>query len=760
MMNRKYSATVAVVFLCLAAGVLSGCREQYPHSFTIGPGMVERTHAKPAEGGYYTNWDPYAVDLEVVPMRQVNPVCTQHVLIATVRDKDGKPLPNRRVEWIIPDGSIGTLVEVDESGWRDSRGHKVTNQYAISHTNNFDHVLDRGNKDPSDDVHLKKGQTWCVITSPIEGTTHVIAYAPGINDWSKHKVFAQKHWLDVAWEFPPSATNKVGTPHRLVTKVTRYSDKTPLAGYQVTYTIVSGPAATLAPGGGKTASVTTDANGLAAVTLNQVRPVEGANAVRVDIVRPAGGGLNMAAMCIATAQARKDWIAPKLAVSKTAPAQALVGDTFRYGIQVSNPATVATESVVLTDKLPDGIEYVSSTPSAAVAADTLSWSLGTLGAGGSKAVAVDVKGQRTGEFVNVAEARAELGLSAQASARTVIGAPALAIEKHAPAETLLCEPIPYVVIVRNTGNAAATNVRLDDDLPPGLVCQGNKTKVTSDIGTLAPGQARQVRFQATAKQRGTYVNKAVATGDRGLRAEASAQTIVRQPSLALTKTAPAQRFIGRPIAYELTVTSNGDAPARNTVLVDAVPAGTTFIEAGNGGSFAAGKVTWNLGDLAVGASKKVTMTVRADAAGTIRNTARATAVCAEATAEATTIVKGIPAILLEVIDLDDPIEVGSQVTYQIVVTNQGSAVGTNISVICTMPAEQEFVSATGPTKEKVDGQEITFGPLESLAPKNTATYRVTVRCRNAGVVQFKVVMSSDQIVEPVQETEATNIYSD
>src|SRR5690606_9048951 len=120
--------------------------------------------------------------------------------------------------------SVGDIVEVDESGFRASRGYKVDNHFAVSHTNNFAHVLDRGNNDASDDIHLTPGQTWCVVTSPVEGDTHVVAYAPGIYAWDKHKVFAVKHWYDVKWEWPPAATNPTGTTHQFVTKVMKYSD--------------------------------------------------------------------------------------------------------------------------------------------------------------------------------------------------------------------------------------------------------------------------------------------------------------------------------------------------------------------------------------------------------------------------------------------------------------------------------------------------------------------------------------------------------
>ena len=128
-------------------------------------------------------------------------------------------------------------------------------------------------------------------------------------------------------------------------------------------------------------------------------------------------------------------------------------------------------------------------------------------------------------------------------------------------------------------------------------------------------------------------------------------------------------------------------------------------------------------------------------------------------------VTGIPAILLEVIDLDDPIQVGGEETYVITITNQGSAPDTNIRVVCTLEANQQFVSASGDSGSgtrvvtgTVRGNQIVFQPLASLAPKAVATLRVVVKCTAAGDTRFKLTMNSDQLTRPVDETEATNIY--
>ena len=753
---------VRVVVMLAAMGVVGvlGCRNHMPHAACTWPGGgdVVQSHAKPPEGGYYKNWDPWAVELEVTPLKDVNPVRTQHVLIATVTDKDGKPLPNRRVEWMIAEGSVGDIVEVDESGWRNSRGYKVDNHYAVSHTNNCDHVLDLGNDDPSDDIQLTMGQTWCVITSPIEGDTYITAYAPGIYDWANHKVFVTKHWYDVAWKFPPEATNPIGTTHEMVTAVMKHSDGSPLAGYTVNYKIIDGPDATFEPGGRKVASVKTDEAGLAKVTLKQVKPAEGTNNIELEIIRPENECECKPPVQIATGHTSKTWIGPKIAITKDAPARELKDRQFAYTIVVSNPSQVTAENVVVTDELPAGIEYVSSAPSAKAKGQSLTWELGALKGQGQKSITVQVKGTRTGKFVNCAEVKAAHNLSARDCATTVIAAPALTLEKACTSEVIICDPIDYTLTVRNTGDGPATNVKVTDKLPNGLVTTDGRDTVTQNVGTLEPNQSRQIRFQVKAKKTGSFENKAVATADGGLKAEAECTTVVHQPVLKVTKTGPELRYVNRAVSYEVTVQNTGDAPARDTVLVDTIPAGTEFIKASDNGQFANGKVTWNLGTLAPKASKKVTLAIMPRSRGTIRNTAMATAYCAEDSAEATTKIEGIPAILLELIDIEDPIEVGTNTTYLITVTNQGSADGTNIVITCLLPDEEEYVSATGAATPSIDGRKITFAPLRTLAPQAKATYRVIVRGVKAGDVRFKTSLKSDQMTQPAEETESTHIY--
>ena len=98
-------------------------------------------------------------------------------------------------------------------------------------------------------------------------------------------------------------------------------------------------------------------------------------------------------------------------------------------------------------------------------------------------------------------------------------------------------------------------------------------------------------------------------------------------------------------------------------------------------------------------------------------------------------------------------------TYNIVVTNQGSADGTNIVIELTLPPELDYVSAQGPTNGNVQGKVVTFAPIPSLAPRAKASFRVVTKATGTGDVRIMVTMSSSEMSgPPVQETESSNIY--
>ncbi len=696
--------------------------------------------------------------IDIAPPNDVNPVKTQHILVATVRDAQGTPISGVEVEWILARAgqmSVGDVVDVDG-------GNKVDNTYAKSVTGSRSYTIDRGNDDPADDVTVGPGQTWLVITSPVEGTTNIVAYAPAIRNWDHHKAFATKNWMDVSWEAPVDAWNRVGTPHTFTFRVFRFSDGTPLQNYNVNWRVLSGPAGTLSAGG----TTKTDGAGVSSVTLNQSSPMEGTNEIEITVVRPE---IKDECVCwpealIGTWRVRKHWLAPKIGIEKSAPARATVNQNFEYQLLVTNPhPDLEVREVMVTDPLPSGIEYVASSPSAQVSGQTLTWNLGTIEAGGSRALSITVQATRKGTFENCADVRAEGGLTARDCAVTEVSAPAITLEKSGPDQVLVCDPITYRLVVRNTGDGEAMEVRVSDRLPAGMTCPETAGDTLEFfVGTLEPGGSREFTYTARVTRSGAYTNNATATGAGGLSAQASHTVTAYQPVLAITKTASRPDIkTGRPIQFDITVSSTGDVTARDVILEDAIPAGTTFQSASDGGMLSGNTVVWNLGTLDRGQSRKVSMTVIANQDGTIRNVAVARAYCAEEVrAEATVVVSGVAAILLEMIDLDDPLEVGGTTTYVIDVTNQGFADDRNVKIDTVLPPEMEFISAEGAdgVAHTVTGKNVSFAPVPVIRAQERKTWRVTVRATGTGDVRFAVKLNSDMLDTSVDETESTHIY--
>ena len=340
--------------LLLAAGLTCGCFGTSRDSYYLGrlwPGG-DLVGGGPGPVGYAGGTDPRARRLEVVHADSANPVRTQQVVLATVSDDAGQPLPGRRVEWMIE--GVGNIFEVDGEGPFTTRPGKVSNQYAVSYTGGTRRRVSRHNGNPNDDVPVAPGQTWCAISSTVEGDSHVTAYAPEVANWDSHKAFATTHWVDADWVLPRAAVHRVGTQHTFTTNVFRHSDHQPLANYRVRYRILDGPPATFPPGQAPEAVATTDPQGQAGATLGQVAPAVGANRVGVEILRPPDPSRPGDPLVIARGETTLEWQDARVVLTAQGPPSAAVGAEVPYTITVANGGKVESPFLTVHDPIPAG----------------------------------------------------------------------------------------------------------------------------------------------------------------------------------------------------------------------------------------------------------------------------------------------------------------------------------------------------------------------------------------------------------------------
>ncbi|MBN1361528.1 MAG: DUF11 domain-containing protein [Sedimentisphaerales bacterium] len=445
-----------------------------------------------------------------------------------------------------------------------------------------------------------------------------------------------------------------------------------------------------------------------------------------------------------------------LQVDKTMPEEVRIDTPFAYVIKVTNLTEVMLTDVVITETVSNNFQFQGSDPTAVTEGNKLVWEIDSLGPRASKSIRIS--GVATGPR-QLEHCTAVTHTVRDCSIVKVVE-PSLELAKMAPTEALLCEPIAVDFVVTNTGTGTAENVQIVDTLPSGMQTVDGKGKIVLDAGTLASGESRRFSIKLRATRTGAYINKAIATSASGLKAESEATlTTVRQPTLVLTKSGPQRQFLGRSLTYEITVVNKGDGPARDTVVEDMIPPGVTSVEATSGAQFSGSKLIWQLGTLEPNVSKTVRVSYMPTKEGDVMATATATAYCAETvTASAKTSISGIAAARLEVVDLEDPVEVGNTTTYLITVTNQGSAADTNLRIVCALDDNLQYVSSAGATAGSIMGKTVSFAPLRSLEPKAKATWRVVVRGARAGDVRLKVTMHTDQLALPVEHTEVTHIY--
>jgi len=444
-------------------------------------------------------------------------------------------------------------------------------------------------------------------------------------------------------------------------------------------------------------------------------------------------------------------------LDKVMPNEIGLNKSFSYTIKITNLTESKLTDIIITEHLPENFKYLSSNPSAKHEEKKLTWDISTLGPKARQQFTVSGMATYTEPLKHSTTVITPV---IPAVAVIEVIQPELKLTKTAPAEVLLCDLIPVRFVVSNSGTGSIQNVKITENLPAGLRTTDGKSQLVFDAGTLGAGQSRQFTAELRATQTGTFVSSAVAGSTTGLRVESAATTTsVGMPVLTISKTGPERLYIGRPAAYEITIRNNSDVSAKNTILEDTIPSGVTGVEATAGAKLAGSKLVWEFGTLEPNSSKNVRVNYTPTRAGTLVNTATAKAYCAEAvTSTMRTTVTGIPALSLEVVDVEDPVRTGSRATYVIRVENQGSATATNIRIACLLENNVQYVSSAGATAGSQEGQTVRFFPLGSLAPKAQAAWRVVVEAVTPGDVRFKAIMNADQLSRPVEETESTHIY--
>jgi uncharacterized repeat protein (TIGR01451 family) len=456
-----------------------------------------------------------------------------------------------------------------------------------------------------------------------------------------------------------------------------------------------------------------------------------------------------------------------LLLEKVVPAEVMVGQPFSYEYKVINLTDYNLANVVVMDRVTDNFQTSDSSPRAdSVAGGVATWKFDQLGPRETKVI--KVTGSASTETTIVTCGWATYSPILCEPIRVV--KPAIELVKTMPAQVTQCDPIPVKLVVKNAGTSTLTGVKVTDTLPAGLTADAGQT-MTFDAGTLTAGQSKEFTFNARAQRTGSFTNPAKATSAQGVEADAQASVRVVKPALTLACTTPAMQeinlgnfqsqftaFFGRPFEVCWEVKNTGDAAAANTVITVPVPAGLTFRSATDGGSATGGSVTWNVGTLAPGASKRVCATFVGANAGSFTLNGSANGVCADpATTTCSVVIQGINAILVEVVDNPDPIQVGENTTFTIKVTNQGGGLDlTDVAIVAKFPAELDPMTPSN--AGVIAGKIVTWPVVQALPVGQSLIYTVVGKGVAQGDARLQVDVTTQARQNPIIELESTTVY--
>ncbi len=450
---------------------------------------------------------------------------------------------------------------------------------------------------------------------------------------------------------------------------------------------------------------------------------------------------------------------PAIVLEKTAPDEVQVERRATFQIRVRNVGNAAAHNVVVIDQVPRGTEYIDAVPECTRTFDgLLVWNLQTLQASEEVILAVNLLPKIAGEIGSVAQAT----FQAQASVRTICTKPQLAVELTIPEQVLIGTPATFDIVVTNTGSGAATNVVIEEDVPEGFTHAAGR-QLEHEIGTLLPQESRKLSLVLAATKPGVYDNRLIVRGEGNLHEEDVRKIEVATPKLEISMQGPALRYLDRQATYLVRMANPGTAPARNVELVTYLPKGMKYITSDNHGQYDSQThaVYWSLEELPAEKQGDVHVTVLPIEPGNHKLKADGHAELGlQHTCEHEVVVEGLAELAFSVADLADPIEVGSETTYEVRVHNRGSKADSDIRLVAELPPGMVPASGDGPVPATVQGQRVVFSPLARLAPDEEAVFKIHATGEVTGDHVIRVQLQSTELRVPVTKEEITRVYTD
>jgi len=732
---------------------------------------------------------PPAPGITVSPSQVVAPIGSEVVMIASIMGDQGYPLTREKVEWMLEPNGPGQFVSPGKRRpWEfldclHRYPKKVTPVYVINRTMTGPMTIDRGTPTPIDDIRVQDGQAWVSVSSATEGTSHVTVFAPNVKGWDRRQQSATIYWVDAQWRFPPPAITPIGGRSTLTTLVSRQSDGSPLAGWIVRYEVVGGPSAGFSPSGSTTIEIVSNAAGEAPAEIFQQSAAPGTNQIAISILRPASSDVQGRQVPVGSGSTLQTWTSgdatapysapspfvpvtpttpppslpsttmppitsppitsapseqpmpmppppvaepqtttpvpagqPELSVTVNAPPMAVVGSDVQFEIVVKNNGSTTATGLLIKDKFDEGLEHSSGT-----AARSIERNLTDLAPRTETRTVVSFRITKEGELCQ------EITVAAINHAPVITKSCVTATTSPLPPATdpLPAEPAPVPVPVPTPAEPAPAQPQPTEPQP-----------------TLP---AEPAPTPATAK-------------------------------LTVVKRGPQQGRVGDTVLFEIEVTNNTSQTFTDIAIADNHEISLEPVRATGGSEWLEGNALgWRVATLEPGRTIRRQIELRClretpRACNRVTVSARgmesvADEACLEIAGDGTSPPAAAPEqppagaakITVSVVETADPIRVGGQTGYQIIVTNGGDASAYDVAVSVTFDEGLQLLQHGGPTIASASKTGLRYPALRELRAGETQTFDLRFKGVAAGNARVQAEITARGQAQPIRAEQTTEV---
>ncbi|MHB8844933.1 MAG: DUF11 domain-containing protein [Nitrospirota bacterium] len=446
------------------------------------------------------------------------------------------------------------------------------------------------------------------------------------------------------------------------------------------------------------------------------------------------------------------------------------GAAVSYRVTVTNNGPGSPTGVQVADLLPAGLTFTSALASQGTyTTATGVWTIGALATSATLTINATVNAGTNGQTITNTAAVTASSVGDAVTANNTASAPLTVQRAEVALSKLVSSSSPtlgasisYLVVARNNGPNAATNLQVSD-LLPALVTYASSTvsppgsTYTSgtglwNIGTLASGATTTLRINVTVSSNSndalkTVLNTAAITNaDQadpvGTNNAATASFTIQGCDLAVAKTVSnATPASGSNVTFTITIRNNGPYTSdKNVTVYDVLPTGLAYVsDTTTAGNYGTASGAWDFGNttIASGATHTMTITaqVTAPTGSAVTNQANNAALydfdLSNNLAAATVLVGGTDIAVTKTADTLSP-NAGSSVVFTIAAKNNGPNSAANVTVLDALATGLTY-SASSATQGAYDpGTGLWTIPALATGATGTLTLTATVNSGTGG----------------------------